>query len=178
MDAPDDPGGDPSDGLLGGELDGSVGRKPRHTSTETLAPLEILLVEDDPGDVTLLREAMDASDVRGNLRVAQNAEEALSLLDGSGDGPSPPAVDVVVLDLDLPGMSGLEFLDALNADPARRTTPVLVLSGSARGDDVAAAYERGANAYLVKRGTFEGTVGLVEAIDAFWAGLVELPTDG
>ena len=178
MDAPDGPGGNPADGLLEGERDGSVGQEPGRPSTGPFAPLEILLVEDDPGDATLLREAMDASDVRGNLHVAPTAEEALSLLDGSGRGSSPPAIDVVVLDLGLPGMSGLEFLDALEADPARRTTPVLILSGSARGDDVAAAYERGANAYLVKPGTFEGTVGLVEAIDAFWVGLVELPTDG
>lgn len=128
----------------------------------------ILVVEDNPGDVVLLRYALEESAVDGSLHAVRSGEEALALLGGD------ESFDLVVLDVDLPGRSGLEVLRALKTEGPVETTPVLILSTSDDEDAVREAYELGANAYLVKRQTFEDTVALVKAIDAFWR-IVELP---
>lgn len=132
---------------------------------------EILLVEDNPADVDLFRLALEESQIPGTLHVATTGEEALSLLE-TGDGPS---FDLIVLDLKLPGKSGLEVLAALQRTEPVETTPVIVLSTSSSQGEIRAAYERGANAYLTKRGNFEDTVSLVTALNEFWLHAAELP---
>lgn len=136
---------------------------------------EILLVEDNPGDVALFREAIDESDVRGVIHVATTGDDALSMIDG-GDGPaSGTSIDLVVLDLDLPDKPGFAVLEELKEDPTVRTTPVVVLSTSDDRGEVQRAYELGANAYLVKRMRFADTVAVLDALGAFWFGVAELP---
>ena len=136
---------------------------------------EILLVEDNPGDVALFQEAVEESEVRGRLRVASTGADALSMVE-AGDAPaSEPPVDLVVLDLDLPDRPGLAVLEALKGDPDTRPIPVVILSTSDDRADVRRAYELGANAYFEKRMHFAETVALVEALRAFWFEAAELP---
>lgn len=136
---------------------------------------EILLVEDNPGDVALFQQAIDESDVRGELRVADCGDDALAILDDDLTPTASGSIDIVVLDLDLPGKSGLAVLEELKQDPGLQPIPVIVLSSSDDGREVRRAYELGANAYLVKRMRFSETLALVEALAAFWFEAAELP---
>jgi CheY-like chemotaxis protein len=135
----------------------------------------LLLVEDNPGDVALFLEAVEESDVRGEVTVATSGDDALAVIRGD-DGSTPgAAVDLVVLDLDLPGRSGLAVLEELKMDPETRAIPVVILSASRDRAMVRRAYDLGANAYLVKRASFADTVGLVDALQTFWFDVAELP---
>lgn len=136
---------------------------------------EILLVEDNPGDVSLFRLAVAESNLRGELHVATTGAEALALLDDDEGPVSATSIDIVVLDLNLPDRSGLGVLEELKRDASLGTTPVLILSTSDDRSEIQEAYELGASAYLVKRMAFEDTVALVNALDAFWLEAVELP---
>lgn len=134
---------------------------------------DILLVEDNPADVDLFRLAIEESEIQGALHVATTGEEAISLLDpATGDTPS---FDLIVLDLDLPGKTGLDVLEAIQQTRPIETTPVIVLSTSDSQREIQAAYERGANAYLTKRSDFEDTMSLVATLDEFWLSEAELP---
>lgn len=135
----------------------------------------VLLVEDSPGDARLFHVAFAASDVPGTLHHASDGEAALAFLRGEGEPERAPDVDLVVLDLDLPDTHGAEIIGAVRADPSLRTIPVIVLSSSAEPDHVEEAYERGANAYLVKRDDFDELLALVESIGEFWFEEAELP---
>lgn len=136
---------------------------------------EILLIEDNPRDADLLRLAFAESRPETTFHVATTGEEALTLLADESGRVASSAIDVVVLDLDLPGMNGLEVLDELKRDPSTVTTPVLVMSTVDDDETVRAAYENGANAYLRKRADFEGTAALVEALETFWLAVATLP---
>jgi two-component system, chemotaxis family, response regulator Rcp1 len=139
--------------------------------------LEILLVEDNPGDVRLTREALKESWISTNLEVAGDGVEALQLLNGE-KGKAPLRPDLILLDLNLPRMGGRELLAELKASPELRQIPVVVLSSSDAEDDVRSAYDLHANCYVVKPVALDRYLAAVRGIEQFWNSLVKLPGGG
>lgn len=139
--------------------------------------IDVLLVEDNPGDVRLVQEAFDAVDRETRLRVASDGVEALEMLSRRQDSATESLPDLVLLDLNLPRMDGNEVLEAIRHDPAISHLPVLILSSSTASDDVRQSYERFANAYLTKPIDPGEFVTLVKSIETFWGDRVQLPPE-
>lgn len=127
-------------------------------------PPLVLLVEDDPGDVLLVRRAFQKADLEAVLEVVGDGEAALARL----RDPDRPWPRVVLLDLNLPRRSGLEVLAELKADPELRLLPVTVLTSSRAADDLRQAYTLGVNSYLVKPVALQELVEIVQAVDVYW----------
>ncbi len=140
-------------------------------------PVEILLVEDSPGDVTLTREALKDAKVANNLHTARDGEEALRFLRQEGDFADKPRPDLILLDLNMPRMDGREALAEIKADPELRRIPVIILTTSQSEDDIAAAYGLSANCYVAKPVDLDQFLDVVRAIDDFWLTLVKLPAE-
>lgn len=132
--------------------------------------LNVLLIEDNPGDVLLIREAFGPA----RMRVATDGLEASALLEAyrRGEHPKP---DLILLDLNLPGRGGSEILEQVKSAAELRTIPVVILSSSDAQEEIAAAYARHANCYLVKPGTLDDYLAVVGAIRRFWGGYARLP---
>ena len=143
----------------------------------TPRPIEILLVEDSPGDVTLTVEALRDAKVANNLHVARDGEEALRFLRHEGEFADRPRPDLILLDLNMPRKDGREVLADLKADDELKRIPVVVLTTSQSEDDVAAAYNLSANCYVAKPVDLDQFLGVVRAIDDFWLSLVKLPAE-
>jgi len=143
----------------------------------TPRPIEILLVEDSPGDVTLTIEALRDAKVANNLHVARDGEEALRFLRREDEYDDKPRPDLVLLDLNMPRKDGREVLAEMKADPLMKRIPVVVLTTSQSEDDVAAAYNLSANCYVAKPVDLDQFLGVVRAIDDFWLSLVKLPSE-
>jgi CheY-like chemotaxis protein len=138
-------------------------------------PIEVLLVEDDPGDVLLIREAFDFNKVHNNLNVVSDGEQALDYLRGTGDYAGRIRPDLVLLDLNLPRKDGREVLAEVKSDPQLRTIPIVVLTTSEAEEDVLKSYQLHANAYVTKPVDFERFVSIVRQIDDFFVSVVRLP---
>jgi CheY-like chemotaxis protein len=138
-------------------------------------PIEVLLVEDDPGDVLLIREAFDFNKVHNNLNVVSDGEQALDYLRGTGDYAGRTRPDLVLLDLNLPRKDGREVLAEVKSDPDLRTIPIVVLTTSEAEEDVLKSYQLHANAYVTKPVDFERFVSIVRQIDDFFVSVVRLP---
>ena len=138
-------------------------------------PIEVLLVEDDPGDVLLIREAFDFNKVHNNLNVVSDGEQALDYLRGTGDYADRIRPDLVLLDLNLPRKDGREVLAEVKGDPDLRTIPIVVLTTSEAEEDVLKSYQLHANAYVTKPVDFERFVSIVRQIDDFFVSVVRLP---
>jgi CheY-like chemotaxis protein len=139
-------------------------------------PIEVLLVEDDPGDVLLIREAFDFNKVHNNLNVVSDGEQALDYLRGTGDYSGRIRPDLVLLDLNLPRKDGREVLGEVKSDPDLRTIPIVVLTTSEAEEDVLKSYQLHANAYVTKPVDFERFVSIVRQIDDFFVSVVRLPS--
>ena len=139
-------------------------------------PIEVLLVEDDPGDVLLIREAFDFNKVHNNLNVVSDGEQALDYLRGTGDYTGRIRPDLVLLDLNLPRKDGREVLGEVKSDPDLRTIPIVVLTTSEAEEDVLKSYQLHANAYVTKPVDFERFVSIVRQIDDFFVSVVRLPS--
>jgi CheY-like chemotaxis protein len=139
-------------------------------------PIEVLLVEDDPGDVLLIREAFDFNKVHNNLNVVSDGEQALDYLRGVGDYTDRIRPDLVLLDLNLPRKDGREVLAEVKSDPDLRTIPIVVLTTSEAEEDVLKSYQLHANAYVTKPVDFERFVSIVRQIDDFFVSVVRLPS--
>jgi CheY-like chemotaxis protein len=139
-------------------------------------PIEVLLVEDDPGDVLLIREAFDFNKVHNNLNVVSDGEQALDYLRGVGDYVDRTRPDLVLLDLNLPRKDGREVLAEVKSDPELRTIPIVVLTTSEAEEDVLKSYQLHANAYVTKPVDFERFVSIVRQIDDFFVSVVRLPS--
>jgi CheY-like chemotaxis protein len=139
-------------------------------------PIEVLLVEDDPGDVLLIREAFDFNKVHNNLNVVSDGEQALDYLRGAGDYAGRTRPDLVLLDLNLPRKDGREVLAEVKSDPDLRTIPIVVLTTSEAEEDVLKSYQLHANAYVTKPVDFERFVSIVRQIDDFFVSVVRLPS--
>ncbi len=148
------------------------------TSASTVSPerpVRILLVEDSPGDVNLTREALRGARVANELSVVVDGEEALDYLRRTGPFADAPGVDLVLLDLNLPKKDGREVLAEIKGDPALKRIPVIVLTTSAREQDVLASYELHANAYVTKPVAFAEFINALTQLEGFWLQVVRLP---
>jgi CheY-like chemotaxis protein len=138
-------------------------------------PIEILLVEDNPGDVRLTVEGLNEGKVRNNLHVARDGVEALAFLRRQGQFADAVRPDLILLDLNLPRKDGREVLADIKADPQLRTIPVVVLTTSRAEQDVLHSYELQANCYITKPVDLEQFITVVKSIEDFWLTIVTLP---
>jgi CheY-like chemotaxis protein len=143
--------------------------------TTNAVPVDILLVEDDPGDVLITREAIESSKVANRLSVVNNGEEALQFLHREGPFPDAPRPGLVLLDLNLPRLDGREVLARMKADPDLRRIPVVVLTTSSSDEDIVRSYDLHANAYVTKPVDFDQFMSVVRQIDEFFVSIVTLP---
>jgi CheY-like chemotaxis protein len=139
-------------------------------------PIEVLLVEDDPGDVLLIREAFEFNKVHNNLNVVNDGEQALAYLRREGEYSASLRPDLVLLDLNLPRKDGREVLAEVKADESLRAIPIVVLTTSEAEEDVLKSYQLHANAYVTKPVDFERFVSIVRQIDDFFVSVVRLPS--
>jgi CheY-like chemotaxis protein len=135
----------------------------------------VLLVEDDPGDVLMTREAFEDYKVHNELHVVNDGTEAMAFLRREGDKADAPRPDLVLLDLNLPRMDGREVLQAIKSDPELASIPVVVLTTSEAEEDVLRSYSLHANAYVTKPVDFERFIQVVRQIDEFFVTVVRLP---
>jgi len=140
-------------------------------------PIEVLLVEDNPGDVRLTREALKDGKVSNNLSVAKDGVEALRFLRREGEYAAAARPDMVLLDLNLPRKDGREVLWEMKQDPSLRTIPVVVLTSSDAERDIVGAYELQANCYITKPVDLDQFITVVKSIEDFWFSIVKLPPE-
>ncbi|MFG0330338.1 MAG: response regulator [Phycisphaerales bacterium] len=142
---------------------------------ETARPVEILLVEDNPGDVRLTREALLDAKVVNNLNVVSDGEKAIQFLlqeNGYGGAPVP---DLILLDLNLPRKGGREVLEEIKSHEQLRAIPIVVLTTSTNDEDVLSAYQLHANCYITKPVDFDQFLRVIRQLENFWLSVVHLP---
>ena len=141
-------------------------------------PVEILLVEDNPGDERLTREALKEGKVYSNLHWVKDGVEAMQFLRRQGKYASVPRPDIILLDLNLPKKDGREVLQDIKNDGDHKRIPVVVLTTSKAEEDVLRTYNLHANCYVTKPVDLEKFIVVVKSIDAFWLTVVTLPPNG
>jgi len=141
-------------------------------------PVDILLVEDNPGDVRLTQEALKDAKLKVNLHVVNDGVEAMAFLRHEGKYGSKPSADLVLLDLNLPKKDGREVLAEIKGDSALRRTPVVIVTTSKAEEDIVRTYDLHANCYVTKPLDLDQFVTMVQSIEHFWLTIVKLPTDG
>ncbi len=146
--------------------------------TVSSRPIEILLVEDNPGDARLTREALREGKIHNNLHHARDGVEALAFLRRQGEYANAPMPDLVLLDLNLPRKDGREVLAEMKQDPRLRLIPVVVLTTSEAENDIVRSYELHANCYITKPVGLEQFIAIVREIESFWLAVVTLPSRG
>ena len=144
--------------------------------TQAGREIQVLLVEDDPGDVLMTREAFADYKIHNELHVVDDGEQAMAFLRQEGDFAGRPRPDLVLLDLNLPRMDGREVLQAIKTDPELASIPVVVLTTSESEDDVLRSYSLHANAYVTKPVDFTRFIEVVRQIDDFFVSVVRLPS--
>ena len=145
------------------------------TEHQMLDLVDVLLVEDDPGDVLMTREAFEHYRIRNNLYVVGDGEQAMNFLRRTGDYADVPRPGLVLLDLNLPRRNGLEVLAEMKADTDLLNIPVVVLTTSQADEDILRSYSLHANAYISKPVDFERFIEVIRQIDNFFLTLVKLP---
>lgn len=138
--------------------------------------VDIFIVEDNPGDIRLVKESLTEIGLLNNLSVAENGIEALKFLrreEGYGNAPSP---DIILLDLNLPQKKGLEVLREIKEDPKLKDIPVLVLTSSSGMEDIDESYKLNANCYITKPIDYEQLLKTMRCISEFWFNVVTLPS--
>lgn len=138
-------------------------------------PIDILLVEDNPGDVRLTKEALKEGKVYNNLHWAKDGVEALEFLRREGIHKKAPRPDIILLDLNLPKKDGREVLSVIKSDDQLKNIPVVVLTTSKAEEDVLRSYALHANCYVTKPVDLEKFIVVVQSIDRFWLTVVTLP---
>jgi chemotaxis family two-component system response regulator Rcp1 len=139
--------------------------------------LEVLLVEDSPGDVRLTREALKDAKVHINLHVAPDGAEAMAFLKREGDYANVPRPDLILLDLNLPKKDGREVLAEIKESESLKSIPVVILTTSASEEDILRSYRLHANCYITKPVDLDGFLKVVHSIDNFWLSVVKLPRE-
>jgi len=135
---------------------------------------QLMLVEDNHGDVLLAREAFRRAKVRNNITVAKNGEEAMQMLRREPPHEDCPRPDLILLDLNLPRMDGRQVLQAVKSDPALQSIPVVMLTSSKAATDIIKSYRLNANGYIVKPVGFERLQEIVGSLETFWFSVVVL----
>lgn len=142
---------------------------------DDVKPVDVLLVEDDEGDVLMTREAFEYYKVRNPLHVVSDGEQALQFMRRTGPYADAPRPGLILLDVNLPRLSGLEVLAELKQDPQFRVIPVVMLTTSQADEDILRSYTLHANAYVTKPVDFEQFTEAIRQIDDFFLTLVQLP---
>ncbi|MFB6233056.1 MAG: response regulator [Haloarculaceae archaeon] len=140
-------------------------------------PVEILLAEDNPGDVVLTEKALEQGKLANNLHVTTDGVEALQFLRQEGEYADAVQPDLILLDLNMPRKDGQDVLEELQADEDLCRIPVVVLTSSESEEDIARSYELNANAYLTKPVDFDGFVEIIDRIEEFWFQVVKFPEE-
>lgn len=140
--------------------------------------MNVLLVEDDPGDVLLTREAFELNQVRNSLYVVNDGEQAMAFLRRQGEYTAMPRPDMMLLDLNLPRKDGREVLSDVKGDPDLRSIPIVVLTTSEAEEDILRSYRLHANAYVTKPVDLHQFIRIVRQIDEFFVSVVKLPRSG
>ena len=138
-------------------------------------PLEVLLVEDSPGDVRLTKEALKDAKVHINLRVVRDGIDAMAFLMREGEYATAPRPDLILLDLNLPRKDGREVLKEIKENQELKSIPVVILTTSASEADILRSYLLHANCYITKPVNLDGFLTVVKSIDNFWLSVVKLP---
>jgi chemotaxis family two-component system response regulator Rcp1 len=138
--------------------------------------IQVLLVEDNPGDVRLTKEALKEGKLLNQLTVVGDGVEALSFLRRQGIYADAPQPELILLDLNLPKKDGREVLAEIKADPNLRRIPVVVLTTSSSEEDILKIYDLHANCYITKPVDLEQFMGVVKSIEDFWVSVVKLPS--
>ena len=139
------------------------------------SPVEILLVEDNPGDVRLAREGLSECKIRNNLHVVEDGVKAMAFLRRQAEYAKAPRPDLVLLDLNLPRKDGREVLREVKEDEKLRTIPVVVLTTSKADEDILKSYSLHANCYVTKPMGLQQFLDVVRSIEDFWFTIVKLP---
>ncbi len=142
---------------------------------EQVVPIEILLVEDNPGDVILTEEAFSDAKISNNLHVTRDGEEAIAYLGRDNGFEDAVRPDLILLDLNLPKIDGREVLDFIKTSNSLKSIPVVVLTSSEAEQDVLKTYDLHANSYIVKPISLDQFVKVVNAVENFWFSVVTLP---
>ena len=140
-------------------------------------PVEILLVEDNPGDVRLTQEIFKEGRLSNNLQVVGDGVEAMAFLRRQGKYANAVRPDIILLDLNLPRKDGREVLGEIKGDPDLKRTPVVVLTTSNAGQDISRAYDLHANCYIAKPVDLDEFIKVVRTIEDFWLQIVKLPQE-
>lgn len=140
-------------------------------------PIEILMVEDNPGDVRLTQEAFKDNKIKNNMYVAEDGERALDFLYRRNEFEAAVRPDLILLDLNLPKMDGRAVLKEIKEDPNLRRIPVVVLTTSEASEDIVRTYDLHANSYITKPVDFEQFIKVVRTIEDFWFSVVKLPQE-
>ncbi|HOO34272.1 MAG TPA: response regulator [Thermotogota bacterium] len=139
--------------------------------------IEILLVEDNPGDQRLTQEALKDGKISNNLYIVEDGEEALMFLHRTGEYAQAVKPDLILLDLNLPGMNGQEVLKIIKGDEALKRIPVVILTTSSADEDILKAYNLNANCYITKPVDFAQFIKVINMIQEFWFTIVKLPKE-
>ncbi|WP_019143882.1 response regulator [Aeromicrobium massiliense] len=142
---------------------------------ESTQPIEVLLVEDDPGDELMTREAFEDNKIRNTLHVVRDGEQALDFLYRRGAHADAPQPDLILLDLNLPKYDGRQVLEKIKSDPDLAHIPIVVLTTSSAEEDILRSYKLHANAYVTKPVDVEQFIAAVRQIDEFFVTIVRLP---
>ena len=145
------------------------------SSYENIRIINILLVEDNPGDVRLTREVLKDGKLRNNLNVTMDGEEALLFLRKQGKFSAAETPDLILLDLNLPKKDGREVLAEIKNDPELKRIPVIILTTSSSEKDIINMYAHHANCYITKPVDFTQFINVVRSIENFWLSIVKLP---
>jgi chemotaxis family two-component system response regulator Rcp1 len=138
-------------------------------------PIEILLIEDNPGDVRLTKEVLKEGKVRNHLQIVGDGVEAMAFLHRENNYAEAPRPDLILLDLNLPKKDGREVLQEIKADHQLRTIPVVVLTTSAADEDILRSYDLSANCYITKPVDLYQFIRVIRSIETFWLTIVSLP---
>ncbi len=139
-------------------------------------PIEILIIEDNPGDVILFITALKTLKLMHNIQIANNGFEALDILNKKNGKENTPTPDIVLLDLNLPDMEGHDILKYIKATPKLKKIPVLIMSSSATKQDISCAYDNYVSGYIVKPSDPDKLEYIVKTIEKFWFRVVERPS--
>jgi CheY-like chemotaxis protein len=147
-------------------------------TTPAATPIDVLLVEDDPGDELMTREAFEDNKIGNTLHVVRDGEEALDFLHKRGRHAGAPRPELILLDLNLPKYDGRQVLEHIKSDPGLSHIPVVVLTTSAAEEDILRSYQLHANAYVTKPVDLDQFIAAVRQIDDFFVQVVRLPRNG